>query len=608
MRISFLIASLLLCFRTIAQNSSSCDLKIGTNLLGINYAQANTEQPFVDLMKMALNWRTQNNNSTTPFNTNVIDSIPKDENGYPLYLPVSVNGQSLPQVVATTFCNGIDGKYPTGTYTFIYEGTGTFSFGGDAVVSSANVNEIKLNVNTTSNAGITLKILTSDINNPVKNIRLIMPNHETTYQTQPFNPAFLNKIEPFGTLRFMDWMYTNNNDNIKWENRRKPGYYTQATYGAVMPRLGIAYEYIIQLANLTQKDIWINVPYMADSNYIAQMAQFFKDNLDPNIKIYLEYSNEVWNPVFYSQSVWVSANAPSNLINTPQKTAYFAKRVFDIWYQVYGNEASLKLIRVAGTQMGNPWVGQQMLAYLTSSGVDAVAPAAYIDFRSSHYDSLDVYGSNTKVSDVIRLTRKSFNELKPLYIQNSATAINYNVREIYYEGGQHLIPEGGIQQPYGQALLDAQTDTAMYNVYQELMEFIRDSTQSDLLMHFTLTSRKSTTIGAFGCLESIYETSSQKYQSLIDFIDACDVVLDENTPAGSSEISVFPNPNNGHFYLQTPNGKEYHTMQIYSCTGIKIYDGPFKQEVEIPYLEKGIYYINLLNSKEKVSSRIVKIQ
>ncbi len=31
---------------------------------------------------------------------------------------------------------------------------------------------------------------------------------------------------------------------------------------------------------------------MADDNYVSQLATLVKDNLDPELKVYVEYSNE----------------------------------------------------------------------------------------------------------------------------------------------------------------------------------------------------------------------------------------------------------------------------------------------------------------------------
>ena len=61
---------------------------------------------------------------------------------------------------------------------------------------------------------------------------------------------------------------------------------------------GVAWEYVIDLANLTGKDLWVNVPGHATDDYVRNMAALFKQRLDPGRVVYLEYANEVWNYQF----------------------------------------------------------------------------------------------------------------------------------------------------------------------------------------------------------------------------------------------------------------------------------------------------------------------
>lgn len=502
----------------------SCKMEIGMNLRGINLWWREYEQAFVDVMKSSLYWQTQNVNSSNPNNTNVLSSIPLDSDGYPLSLPVTVAGQSQAQVVSTSMLFSINGDYPKGIYIMLYEGTGTFEFSGDAKVQNQSAGRIELNVASPSNSGIILKILSSSISDHVRNIRVIMPGKESTYLSNPFNPAFLDKISPFKTYRYVWWTFTNGNDNVKWENRRKTTYYNQGNYAAAKPNLGCAYEYVINLSNQTKTNPWINVPTQADTNYIAKMAELFRDSLDPNLKIYLEYSNEVWNPVMWTEQNWVSTNGPSNLPNTPQKYAYFAKRTFDIWKSIFGSSFSSRVVRVAACQKGNAWVGQQTMAYLSQNGgADALAMDGYIELRPKFFDSLDVLGANATVPDVMRMMRKSFDEIKVVMMQNKTTATTYKLPIIIYEGGQSLVPKSD-KSVYNNVLFDAQIDPDMYKIYNELLSYVRDSVEAKLFMHFNLVSdRKNNTLGSFGSLESVnisppYKTIAPKYQALLDNI------------------------------------------------------------------------------------------
>ncbi|MCX6153741.1 MAG: T9SS type A sorting domain-containing protein [Candidatus Kapabacteria bacterium] len=542
----------------------SCKIEIGMNLRGINLWWREYEQAFVDVMKSSLYWYTQNVNNTTPVNTNQISQIPLDGDGYPLSLPVTVSGQSQPQVVSTQMLFNINGDYPKGVYTMLYDGDGTFAFSGDASIASSAPGRILLNIPNTTNAGIILKILSSSTLNHVRNIRIIMPDKEVTYQSQPFNDAFLEKISPFKTLRFVWWTFTNGNENVQWQNRRKTSYYNQANYADARPCIGVAYEYVIALCNQVKKNPWINVPTQADTNYIRMMAEMFRDNLDPNLKIYLEYSNEVWNPIMWTEYNWVNTNGPQNLPNLPQRYAYFAKRTFDIWIKAFGGQASSRIIRVAAAQKGNPWIGQQVMTYLSANGgADALAIDGYIDLRPIYYDSLNTLGANIKVTDVIRIARKDFEDMKMLWRQNKATAQTYKLPLIIYEGGQSLVPQNGQDHPYNNAMFDAQIDTAMYNIYNELITYLRDSTEAKLFMHFNLVSdRKNNQLGSFGSLESVYlqmpyKLKAPKYQALLDNI--CSTVnpqkytLTINSGSGSGlynegeKVNIIANPAPIHY-------------------------------------------------------------
>lgn len=43
---------------------------------------------------------------------------------------------------------------------------------------------------------------------------------------------------------------------------------------------------------------WISIPHLADDDYITELANLLKDNLRPDIKVLIEYSNEVWGTLY----------------------------------------------------------------------------------------------------------------------------------------------------------------------------------------------------------------------------------------------------------------------------------------------------------------------
>ena len=78
-------------------------------------------------------------------------------------------------------------------------------------------------------------------------------------------------------------------------------------------QMGAAWEYAVRLANETNTDMWICVPVAATDDYIAKLAQLIRYGsdgtnpytspeanpvwapLNPGLKVYVEFSNEVWN-------------------------------------------------------------------------------------------------------------------------------------------------------------------------------------------------------------------------------------------------------------------------------------------------------------------------
>ena len=83
---------------------------------------------------------------------------------------------------------------------------------------------------------------------------------------------------------------------IDWANRRLTTDAVQTGGGGA--KRGVAWDYAIDLANVSGKDMWINIPCSATDDYVQHLAELMHKNLDPKIKIYIEDSNEVWNAGF----------------------------------------------------------------------------------------------------------------------------------------------------------------------------------------------------------------------------------------------------------------------------------------------------------------------
>jgi hypothetical protein len=128
----------------------------------------------------------------------------------------------------------------------------------------------------------------------VRNLRLLRPG---TTPGQLFTQRFIDHVNRFDILRFMDTNMTNQTTVSQWSNR------TQMTQPNWRSRTGMPYEAEIALCNTVDADMFICVPHLADDNYIRQLARLIRDTLEPQRNVYVEFSNEVWN-IGFQQGIW----------------------------------------------------------------------------------------------------------------------------------------------------------------------------------------------------------------------------------------------------------------------------------------------------------------
>jgi hypothetical protein len=146
----------------------------------------------------------------------------------------------------------------------------------------------------------------------ITGLRCIRPGYAPDTQ-EVFDRAFLDALRPFAYLRFMVWLGTNDSNRgiLEWRDRSLPSDATQHFGGAQRPgAIGISWEYVIAIANAVHKDVWINIPAPATgedprdtASYVYQLASLLKRDLNPDLAVYLEYSNELWYSRF-EQGRW----------------------------------------------------------------------------------------------------------------------------------------------------------------------------------------------------------------------------------------------------------------------------------------------------------------
>ncbi len=103
-------------------------------------------------------------------------------------------------------------------------------------------------------------------------------------------------------INLMNW----DRDILEWSDRADPSYcfgafntidrtYNRYAVDAYRQRLGLPFEWMIDLCNTTGKDFWIQVPHLASADLIRQLANLCATRLAPGLRVWFEYSNEIWN-------------------------------------------------------------------------------------------------------------------------------------------------------------------------------------------------------------------------------------------------------------------------------------------------------------------------
>lgn len=397
---------------------------VGMNLTSVN--SYSPEMPTIDLMKKASPWMTQCQNayqtctgftgSARAYDTLEEASLPVDANGWVTSLPAASDTTVKYRSVTTKIAEG--GVQQAGTYTVLYDGSGTITYSGMATKVASQSTPGRDVITVTNNAvGVYLNIVATDPKNYIRNIRVYAPGGAcksdlTTYVAAasscaastggfvPFesfpagtvwHPAFIASLKGFRTLRFMDWAQTNYTQAVNWTDR------TPATARSWYVTTGVPLESMLDLAGKVGADPWVNIPAHATDDYVHQWAQDAHAHLAAGSNINVEYGNEMWNWAFAStrwvlaqaEATWPTVSASSNI--QLLESNWYAMRtaqVCNIVKSEFGTDSG-RVKCVANTQAASPvstsfvldcTLGQRVLGQPCSKFIDAVAIAPYFGY------------------------------------------------------------------------------------------------------------------------------------------------------------------------------------------------------------------------------------
>lgn len=523
---------------------------MGMNVSAVNY-YAN-EFPFINYFLNASEWVTH---SGATWDTHEEAYANLDSNGWPVSLK-SNRASSKQQYDAL----GVLLYCPEGRYVVLYDGQGTITYGSDAVLVSRSPRRDVIEV-VPSSKGVDLRITVTDPNHTgeyIRNIRLVGASNEgASVAGQFFNPKFLQLMQTFRAVRFMEWFQINGNPIRSWSDRPVP---SSAFFGTGK---GVPIEIAVRAANAISADAWLNVPTMADDNYITEMSRLVHGLLDDAQKVYVEYSNEVWNSSFpqyryaasQGQGLWPTR--PGGNGGYEWNRNFYGMRtaqVCDLWKAVWGKDSG-RVICVLGAQAA--WSASALESLqcpywsqgtpCSRHGIGAVAIAPYLGGQvpsawTSHSDGglSDLFKSINSQNDG-SIPKGGFLAQAAAWEQDYIARISmpYKLPIIAYEGGQTFA--NGSTTALDGLYVAANVDPRMGQAYTRYFQQWK-ALGGELFMHYNDVGVGGH-FGSWGAIQSLQQATvplsnaPPKWQAIQTFISStpcwwanCASVIDVGLP------------------------------------------------------------------------------
>jgi len=350
--------------------------------------------------------------------------------------------------------------------------------------------------------------------------------------TDIWNSTFISELAPYTVLRFMDWGSTNNNPIKTWSQRTLPTSTKNFAPDTSTPS-GLAYEWMIDLCNRTNKDFWLCMPHQVDDNYMTNLAQLVKLKLNPNLKCFLEYSNEVWNPGFQQYQYAIDKAIAKSFEPTCGYASYYVYRsfqMFKLFKDVFGTEMSARVKRVC-SYSGD--IGLFDVGYGTIIADKTTNPS---NQRADYFACAPYVGAGIDGNSVNRVALFHADvdaKLKNYVIPAWQTALRYKMPLITYEGGQHLLT--------GAQVLSA--DPLLYNEYIYMLN--KFSQYLKMFVHYNHCGKWASG-GAWGAKAYTGQDINQtpKYRALVDWNAATPnpAFAPTPTPTPSPKPTAKPTP------------------------------------------------------------------
>ncbi|WP_247086060.1 hypothetical protein [Marivita sp. S6314] len=333
-----------------------------------------TQHPFIDLMKTSRPWigHLPDTWGGWSFQDLMADGF-LDQQGWPLALPnevVRLETRILTDQPETAMSLA-------GRYHLLFDGDGDIGISERGRVVRKEPGQWVFQYRP-GEGSVTISIKETDSQNPIRNIRVVKEDQLEAFQSgQVYNPNWLARLGAVHSLRFMDWMMTNDSQIVSWSDLPKSDDFSYAWRGVPLSDM-------VALSNQLGADPWFTMPHLANDELIKTFADYVHQELSADRVAHVEYSNEMWNFIF-EQAHWARTQAESRWGDLGDGWMQFyglrAAQVMQIWSDVFGASSEARLKRILSVHTGWPELEK-------SSLFGASAQAA---LGSKPLDSFDAY-------------------------------------------------------------------------------------------------------------------------------------------------------------------------------------------------------------------------
>lgn len=388
-------------------------------------------------------------------------------------------------------------------------------------------------------------------------------------------------------------------NKTSWANRKTRYDATQRPMNSLNgKRDAWSWDYIIELANILEKDIWINIYMSADSNYVVSLAKMLKDSLKPNINIYVENSNEVWSPTQLTHGPYNKAEADANKINFDQNYARRSVELSNYFAQVFGVNEINKRIRVilAGQHAYNGRSDIHLNYIKNNIGepnkyIYATSTALY--FQSTKANNTDPLEINNGMMDDIasQINSSTISTYRKNHI-NKAKTWGLNGGCTSYEGGPHLPSSGGTTNLNAQIQAHRTMkmgEVTKYNYYEGWEEL-----GGGLAMYFTLNSGYN----RYGCwgLTDDYSNPNRNYKmKAVQELTGVQSSIENR----NSNLKISYDKANQWLVVENESQSNEVEIELFNTMGVKILTSK-EPVLDISSIPTSVYFakVRLNNSTE----------